>query len=86
MKSMWPPLAAIFFMTYFYRALGGPWPPRHPLLDPLLKEDKHELFTQRYVCMLCLVVEDSLKEFVFILRIGKKIVDLILNSCLQPRC
>ena len=29
MKSMWPPLAAIFFMTYLYRA-GGPWPPRHP--------------------------------------------------------
>ena len=30
MKSMWPPLAAIFFMTYFYRAWGGAWPPRHP--------------------------------------------------------
>ena len=29
MKSMWLPLAAIFFMTYLYRA-GGPWPPRHP--------------------------------------------------------
>ena len=28
MKSMWPPLAAIFFMTYFYRG-GTP-------LDPLL--------------------------------------------------
>ena len=26
MKSMWPPLAAIFFMTYLYRA-GGAWPP-----------------------------------------------------------
>ena len=37
MKSMWPPLAAIFFMTYFYRAWGGAWPPRHPPLDPLLK-------------------------------------------------
>ena len=36
MKSMRPPLAAIFFMTYFYRARGGPWPPRPPL-DPLLK-------------------------------------------------
>ena len=36
MKSMGPPLAAIFFMTYFYRA-GGAWPPRHPL-DPLLNE------------------------------------------------
>ena len=37
MKSMWPPLAAIFFMTYLYRAGGGgPWPPRHPL-DPLLE-------------------------------------------------
>ena len=33
MKSMGPPLAAIFFMTYFYRARGGgvlAWPPRHP--------------------------------------------------------
>ena len=30
MKSMWPPLAAIFFMTYFHRARGGPWPPRPP--------------------------------------------------------
>ena len=36
MKSMWPPLAAIFFMTCFYRARGGPWPPRPPPLDPLL--------------------------------------------------
>ena len=34
MKSMRPPSAAIFFMTYFHRA-GGPWPPRPPL-DPLL--------------------------------------------------
>ena len=34
MKSMRPPSAAIFFMTYFYRA-GGPWPPRPPP-DPLL--------------------------------------------------
>ena len=31
MKSMWPPLAAIFFMTNFYRAGGGGVPP-----DPLL--------------------------------------------------
>ena len=29
MNSMGPPLAAIFFMTYFYRAWGA-WPPRHP--------------------------------------------------------
>ena len=29
MKSVWPPLVAIFFMTYLYRA-GGPWPPRIP--------------------------------------------------------
>ena len=30
-KSMWLPLAAIFFMTYLYRAGGGwAWPPRHP--------------------------------------------------------
>ena len=26
MKSMWPPSAAIFFMTYFYRARGGHGP------------------------------------------------------------
>ena len=30
MKSMRLPLAAIFFMTYFHRARGGPWPPRPP--------------------------------------------------------
>ena len=30
MKSMWPPLAAIFFMTYLYRAGRGHGPPRHP--------------------------------------------------------
>ena len=29
MKSMWLPLAAIFFMTYLYRA-GGPMAPSHP--------------------------------------------------------
>ena len=29
MKSMWPPLAAIFVMTYFYRA-GGSWSPGPP--------------------------------------------------------
>ena len=28
-KSMWPPLVAIFLMTYFYRA-SRPWPPRPP--------------------------------------------------------
>ena len=27
MKSMWPPLAAIFFMTYLYRAGGAMAPP-----------------------------------------------------------
>ena len=35
MKSMWPPLAAIFFMTYLYRA-GGTMAPSAPPLDPLL--------------------------------------------------
>ena len=30
LKSMRPPLVAIFFMTYFHRARGGPWPPRPP--------------------------------------------------------
>ena len=30
MKSMRLPSAAIFFMTYFHRARGGPWPPRPP--------------------------------------------------------
>ena len=37
MKSMQPPLADIFFMTYFYRA-GVPWPPCPP--DPLLSNGK----------------------------------------------
>ena len=36
MKSMRPPSAAIFFMTYFHRAKGeGAWPSRPPP-DPLL--------------------------------------------------
>ena len=35
MKSMWPPSAAIFFMTYFHRARGGHGPLGSPL-DPLL--------------------------------------------------
>ena len=30
MKSTWPPLAAIFFMTYFHRAGGGMVPFRPP--------------------------------------------------------
>ena len=41
MKSMHPPLAAIFFMTFFYRA-GRPWSPRHPpgsATDPPLNLD-----------------------------------------------
>ena len=44
MKSMWPPLAAIFLMTYFYRAWGA-MPPSAPPLDPLL-------LLQRAVCIL----------------------------------
>ena len=38
MKSMWPPLVAIFFMTYFYRAgnmAPSPPPPPDPLLQSL---------------------------------------------------
>ena len=35
MKSMRPPSAAIFFMTYFHRARGGAMAPSVPL-DPLL--------------------------------------------------
>ena len=38
MKSMWPPLAAIFFMAHFYRAWGGHGPLGTPL-DPLLARD-----------------------------------------------
>ena len=40
MKSMWPPLAAIFFMTYFYRAGGGHGPLGPPPVDPLLCQEK----------------------------------------------
>ena len=36
MKSMGPPLAAIFFMTYFHRARGAMAPSAPPPLDPLL--------------------------------------------------
>ena len=36
MKSMQPPSAAIFFMTFFYKAGGSPGPVGPP--DPLLKE------------------------------------------------
>ena len=36
MESMRPPLAAIFFMTYFHRARGGHGP-LGPPLDPLLR-------------------------------------------------
>ena len=36
MKAMWPPLAAIFFMTYLYRAGGGGHGPLGTPLDPLL--------------------------------------------------
>ena len=36
MKSMQPPLAAIFFMTYFHRAGGGGHGPLSPPPDPLL--------------------------------------------------
>ena len=35
MKSMWSPLAAIFFMTYLYR-VGGAMAPSAPPLDLLL--------------------------------------------------
>ena len=37
MKSMWPPLVAIFFMTFLFYVQGrGAMAPRHPPLDPLL--------------------------------------------------
>ena len=36
MKSMRPPLAAIFLMTYFYRARGGHGPLTFFFPDPLL--------------------------------------------------
>ena len=36
MKSMWPPLVAIFFMTYFYWAGGGGMAPSARTPDPLL--------------------------------------------------
>ena len=46
MKSMWPPSAMIFFMTYFYRARGAMATPNPPppgsvtdakVLTPLIK-------------------------------------------------
>ena len=39
MKSMWPPLVAIFFMTYFHRTGGGGMAPSASPLDPLLDLD-----------------------------------------------
>ena len=47
MKSMWPPLVAIFFMTYFYRTGGGmaPLTPLAPL-DPQL--DLHIPHVSKY--------------------------------------
>ena len=47
MKSMRPPLAAIFFMTYFHRARGA-MVPSGPPLDPLLCNDDDTL-TDVYV-------------------------------------
>ena len=42
MKSMWPLLAAIFFMAFFYRAGGGSMAPLPSPLDSLLGGDvKH---------------------------------------------
>ena len=43
-KSMWSPLVAIFFMTYFYRAGGGMAPSALPQ-DPLLFKSR------RYNCI-----------------------------------
>ena len=47
MKSMWPPLATIFFMTYFYRAgVGGMVPSASPGYAtaqlPRVAPDTHE--------------------------------------------
>ena len=52
MKSMRPPSAAIFLMTYFHRARGGPWPPRPPpgsATGPQTKFAK-VMFSQGFVC------------------------------------
>ena len=50
MKSMWPPLVDISFMTYFYRA-GGAWPPLPPpesATESSLKIGKKLLITMTY--------------------------------------
>ena len=51
MKSMWPPLAAIFFMSYLYRAVGGHGPSASPL-DLLLKVIKKLLSKIQTHCYL----------------------------------
>ena len=57
MKSVRPHSGAIFFMTNFYRAGGGAWPPRSPAtgLDGPLDENSdrfgaqiHNVVTRRY--------------------------------------
>ena len=48
MKSMWPPIAAIFFVTYFYR-VGGSMAPSTPP-DPLLTQrDRTSETPQNYI-------------------------------------
>ena len=48
MKSMWPPLMAIFFMTYFYRAKGDMVPLVQP--DPLLGVQEQGSNLGSYAC------------------------------------
>ena len=48
MKSMRPPSAAIFCMTYFHRAGEGAMEPSAPLLDPLLIPEFYLLMPNNY--------------------------------------
>ena len=72
MKSMWPPLAAIFFMTYLYRAGGGGMAPSVPPLDPLLLLETPASFK-------CLKFQ-SLRRSVSVLNQSETLVSFLMKT------